>query len=50
VACMTYVGKSLRKKQFGRPKQGWEDNIKMDLTDVECKVVDWIYLGQNSDH
>jgi hypothetical protein len=47
---MTYVGKSHRKKQCGRPKQGWEDNIKMDLTDVEWKVVDWIYLGQNRDH
>jgi len=47
---VTYVGKSHRKKQFGRPKQKWEDNMKMDITEVEWKVVDWIYLGQNSDH
>jgi len=44
------VSRSHRKKQFGRHNQRWEDNIKMDLTEVEWKVVDWIHLGQNSNY
>jgi hypothetical protein len=27
----------------------WEDNIKMDLKEIECDVVDWIYLAQDRD-
>ena len=30
--------------------QRWEDNIKMDLTKIEQKEVDWIYLIQNTVH
>ena len=35
------------KRQLGRPRRGWEDNIKMDLQEVGC--VDWIGLAQDSD-
>jgi hypothetical protein len=24
------------KRPLGRPKHGWEDNIKMDIQEVEC--------------
>jgi len=44
-ACSTYggensvyrvlVGKPERKRQRGRPRRGWEDNIKMDLQKVK---------------
>jgi hypothetical protein len=27
----------------------WEDNIKMDLQEVECKAMDWIKLAQGRD-
>jgi hypothetical protein len=30
------VGKPEGKRPFGRPRRGWEDNIKMDLQDVGC--------------
>jgi len=30
------VGKPEGKKQFGRPRRRWEDNIKMDLQEVGC--------------
>ena len=30
------VGKPEGKRQLGRPKLTWEDNIKMDLQAVEC--------------
>ena len=27
----------------------WEDNIKIDLQEVECRVMDWIELAQDRD-
>jgi hypothetical protein len=41
------VGKPEGKRPLGRPRRRWEDNIKMDLQDVECKGIDWIDLTQN---
>jgi len=37
------------KRQLGRPRRRWEDNIKMDLQEVGCRVVDWIELAQDRD-
>jgi len=28
------------REKFGRPRLRWEDNIKMDLQEVECGVMD----------
>jgi hypothetical protein len=30
------VGKHEGKRQLGRPRRRWEDNIKMDLQEVGC--------------
>jgi hypothetical protein len=30
------VGKPEGKRQLGRPRRRWEDNIKMDLQKVGC--------------
>jgi hypothetical protein len=38
------VGKPERKNTHGRPRCGWEDNIKMDLKDVEWGEA-WIGLS-----
>jgi hypothetical protein len=43
------VGKPERKRPLGRPRRRWEDNIKMDLQEVECKGMDWIELAQDRD-
>ena len=43
------VGKPEGKRQFGRPKRRWEDNIKMDLREVACEGMDWIELAQDRD-
>ena len=43
------VGKREGKKPFGRPRQRWEDNIKMDLQEVGCEDMNWIELPQNRD-
>ena len=32
------------KRPLGRPKEGWEDDIKMDLQEVGWGM-DWIYLA-----
>jgi hypothetical protein len=33
------VGKPEGKRPLGRPRRGWEDNIKMDLKEVVCAVM-----------
>jgi hypothetical protein len=43
------VGKPEGKRPLGRPSCRWEDNIKMDLYEVECGVMDWIGLAQDRD-
>jgi len=57
VACMgerrgihrVLVGNPEGKKPLGRPKHRWEDNMKMDLQEVECRCMDWIELAQGRD-
>jgi hypothetical protein len=36
------VGKPEGKIPLGKPRCIWEDNIKMDLQEVECRDMDWI--------
>ena len=43
------VGKPEGKTPLGRPRRRWEDNIKIDLQEVECRGVDWIELAQDRD-
>jgi hypothetical protein len=43
------VGKPEGKRQLGRPRRRWEDNIKMDLQEVGCGGMDWIELTQDRD-
>jgi len=43
------VGKPEGKRSLGTPKRKWEDNIKMDLKEMEWKVVDWTGLSENRD-
>jgi len=37
------------KRPIGRPRRGWEDNIKMDLQEVGCGCMEWIELAQDLD-
>jgi len=43
------VGKPEGKSPFGRLRCRWEDNIKMDLQEVGCGVMDWTDLAQDRD-
>ena len=58
-ACSTYgerrgifrvlVRKPEGKRQLGRPRLRWEDNIKMDLQEVGFGAMDWIELTLDRD-
>jgi hypothetical protein len=37
-AYKTLVGKPQSKRPLGRPRHGWEDNIKMNLREIECEL------------
>jgi hypothetical protein len=43
------VGKPEGKRPLGRPRRRWEDNIRMDLQEVGCGVMDWIGLAHDRD-
>jgi len=54
-ACSTYereksrmqgvLGKPDVKSPLGRTRRRWENNIKMDLQEVGCGGIDWIYVA-----
>jgi hypothetical protein len=43
------VGKPEGKRQLGRPRRRWDDNIKMDPQGVGFWSMDWIELSQDGD-
>jgi hypothetical protein len=36
------------KREVGRYRHIWEDNIEMDVTEIRCEGVYWIHLANNS--
>jgi hypothetical protein len=47
------VEKPEGKTPQGRPRRRWEDNIKVDLKDVGCWDMDWLYwlrIGTGGGH
>jgi hypothetical protein len=43
------VGRPEGRRPLGRPRRGWEDNIKMCLREIGFVDVDWIDLAQDRD-
>jgi len=37
------------EKTVGRPRHRWEDNIRMDLSQIGWDVMDWMHLVQDRD-
>ena len=44
-----FGGETWRKETTWGPRRRWEDNIKMDLQEMGCGVVDWFELAQDRD-
>ena len=44
-----FVGKLEGKRQLGRARRRWENNIKMDLQEFGYGGTDWIELVQDRD-
>jgi hypothetical protein len=43
------VGRPEGRRPLGRPRRGWQDNIKMDLRETGFWDVDWIDMAQDRD-
>jgi hypothetical protein len=43
------VGLAIGKRPLGRSKRRWEDNIKMDRSEIGYGDIDWIDLAQVTD-
>ena len=46
---MVLVVKPEGKRQLGRPRRRWVDNIRTDFPEVGCGYMDWIGLVQDRD-
>jgi hypothetical protein len=43
------VGKPDGKRQLGRHRRRWVDNIRTDLREINWGIVDWFHLAQDGD-
>jgi len=43
------LGKPEGRRPLERPRRRWVDNIRMDLQEVGCGYMDWIWLAQDRD-
>jgi hypothetical protein len=44
---MVLVGRPEGKRPLGRPRDRWEDNIKMDLREIGIDGANWIQMAQD---
>jgi hypothetical protein len=35
------------ERSLGRPRSIWEDNIRLDLSEIGWECVDWMHLAQD---
>jgi hypothetical protein len=43
------VGELKGKRPLERPRHSWEDGIKLDLTEIGWRGVEWIHLAWDRD-
>jgi hypothetical protein len=43
------VGKPEEKRQLGRPRRRWEDNIRMDVREIGWGGMGWINVHQDNE-
>ena len=44
------IGKPTGKRQLGRHRRRWEDNIRMDLEEIGFGMRNWVDSAQNRDY
>jgi hypothetical protein len=44
-AYYSFIGKPEGMKSHGRCRRGWENNIRIDFTEIGWEVVNWIHLA-----
>jgi hypothetical protein len=45
--CDILVGKPEGKRQLGRTRRRWEDDMIMDLREIVWNCVDWMHLARD---
>jgi len=43
------VGEPEGNRSVGRPPRRWEDNIRMNLTEIGWEIVNLVHLAQDTD-
>jgi hypothetical protein len=43
------VGKSEGKRPLGRPRSRWEDEIRINLSEIGRESVEWIHMAHDRD-
>ena len=43
------TSKPTGKRLLGKPRRGWEDNIRMDLQEIGINAVNWVDSAQDRD-
>ena len=43
------TGKPTGKRPLGKPRRGWEDNIRMDLEEIGINACNWVDSAQDRD-
>ena len=44
------IGKPTRKRQLGRRRRRWEDNVRMDLEEIGINAGNWVDSAQDKDY
>ena len=47
---MLLTGKPKGKRPLGRPRRGWENNVRMDLKEIGINLRNWIDSAQDRDY
>ena len=48
--CQNFNRYTYRKKDLGRPRRRWEDNISMDIKEIGIFPRNWVDLAQDGDY
>jgi hypothetical protein len=44
------TGKPTGRRPLGRPRRGWEDNIRIDLEDIGINMKNWVFSARDRNY